>query len=125
MGRTGLPTSLEAYNCDEYDYYENEYNYKYMIKIKNRSEPTGLPTPLEAVVDVELNSAGSSTGGPSAGILCFDHVLCFDYHNNHGNNYDHQQGSSLQVFYILIFTVIIVIILIYILMITMIITQTL
>ena len=36
LGRTGLPTSLEAYNCDEYDYYENEYNYKYMIKIKKQ-----------------------------------------------------------------------------------------
>ena len=40
-----------------------------LIKMKTRLEPTGLPTPLEAVVDVELSLEGSSTEELCAGIL--------------------------------------------------------
>ena len=40
-------------------------------QMKTRLGRTGLPTRLEAVVDVELSLAGSSTEGLSAGVLCF------------------------------------------------------
>ena len=44
-----------------------------------RLAQTGPPTPLEAVADVELSLAGSSTGELSAGTLYFDYDDDDDY----------------------------------------------